>query len=205
MKIHDMKENIMKKIGMIVVIIMMMAFGTAVQSEMRAGGMPELTFDKRIKDCNCTTKEVRAGAMPEIIIDKRISDCGANQKAIVTKKTKKAKVTIALNVEFATGKAIVNERYYDNIKNVADFMKDNPKSTITIEGHTDSVGNAVYNKKLSLQRAKSVRQYIIDKFGIDGKRIKAVGYGKTQPIATNDTEEGRQKNRRVEAVVETKK
>ncbi|PKN10388.1 MAG: hypothetical protein CVU72_01380, partial [Deltaproteobacteria bacterium HGW-Deltaproteobacteria-7] len=59
------------------------------------------------------------------------------------------------------------------------------------------------NMKLSQNRAESVRKYLIDKLGIDPATITAVGYGKTRPIAGNDTPEGRQKNRRVEAVIET--
>jgi outer membrane protein OmpA-like peptidoglycan-associated protein len=222
----------MKKIAILVFIVMMMAAFTAAQADVRAGGLPELTFDKNIKDCGtccskstvvragglpeiiydkrikdcgtCCSKStvVRAGGLPEIIYDKYISDCGTNKRPVAVVKGKTA---IALNVEFDTGKAIVKEKYYDNIKKVADFMKANPGAAITIEGHTDNVGNAAYNKKLSLKRAKSVRQYMIDKFGIDGKRIKTAGYGKDAPIANNNTEEGRQKNRRVEAVVEVKK
>jgi OmpA-OmpF porin, OOP family len=115
----------------------------------------------------------------------------------------KEKVTITLNVEFNNAKAIVNEKYYEDIKRVADFMKQYPTSTAVIEGHTDNVGNDAYNKTLSEKRANSVRQYIIDKFGIEASRLTAVGYGKTRPIAGNDTEEGRHKNRRVEAVLES--
>jgi OOP family OmpA-OmpF porin len=64
------------------------------------------------------------------------------------------------------------------------------------------VASDAYNQKLSERRANSVRQYIIDKFGIDGSRLTAVGYGESKPIADNSTAEGRQKNRRVEAVME---
>jgi len=113
----------------------------------------------------------------------------------------KDKVVITLHVEFNTAKAVVNERYYEDIKKVADFMKAHPKTKAVIEGHTDNVGNVPYNKALSQKRAESVRQYIIDKFGINGMRLKAVGYGEARPIASNDTPEGRYKNRRVEAVI----
>ncbi|MGB5218888.1 MAG: OmpA family protein [Smithella sp.] len=117
----------------------------------------------------------------------------------------KEKVTIALTVEFDTGKTIVREKYYDDIKRVADYMNGNPDSIAVIEGHTDNVGNEAYNKLLSEKRASNVGQYLIDKFGIDGKRITATGLGEKIPIAGNDTEEGRKKNRRVEAIIEMKK
>jgi OOP family OmpA-OmpF porin len=81
-------------------------------------------------------------------------------------------------------------------------MKAYPETNAVIEGHTDNVGKAEYNDRLSDARAKSVRQYLIDKFGIDASRITSAGYGMNKPIASNDTKEGRQKNRRVEAVLE---
>ncbi|MGA3281835.1 MAG: OmpA family protein [Smithella sp.] len=112
------------------------------------------------------------------------------------------KVTIALNVEFDTAKAVVKEKYHDKIKRVADFMKEHPETNALIEGYTDNVGKEVSNQKLSEERANSVRQYIIDKFGIDGSRLTAIGYDSNKPIASNDTKEGRQKNRRVQAVLE---
>ena len=105
-------------------------------------------------------------------------------------------------MQFDSNKAVVKEKYHDDIKRVADFMKEFPDTTAEIGGHTDSTASNAYNQKLSEKRANSVRQYIIDKFGIDGSRITAKGYGEDKPIASNDTEEGRQKNRRVEAVME---
>jgi len=106
-------------------------------------------------------------------------------------------------VQFDYNKSVVKDVYYEDIKKVADFMKKYPDKTTVIEGHTDEIGTKEYNKKLSERRANSVRQYLIDKFGIDGFRITAVGYGEGKPIADNYTEEGRQKNRRVDAVIET--
>ena len=159
----------MKKIGMLVFIIMMMAVVTAAQAEVRAGGLPELVVDKNISDCpKCPTT-----------------------------------VTIVLNVEFDTNKAVVKDKYRNEIKKVSDFMKTYPNTTAVIEGHTDNVHTAQYNQQLSEARANSVRQYLIQNFGINESRLTAVGYGLTKPIASNNTEEGRQKNRRVQAVIKT--
>jgi OOP family OmpA-OmpF porin len=133
--------------------------------------------------------EIRAGGLPELVIDKSIGDCP------------NCVVTIVLNVEFDTNKAIVKEKYRNEIKKVADFMKTYPKTTAVIEGHTDNVHTAEYNQKLSQARADSVRQYLINNFGIKASRLTAVGYGLTKPIASNSTEEGKQKNRRVQAVI----
>lgn len=136
-----------------------------------------------------TQVEARPGGLPDLVADQSISDCP------------NCVVTIALNVEFDTNKAVVKDIYKNEIKKVADFMKTYPNTTAVIEGHTDNVDTAEYNQKLSTERANSVRQYLINNFGIKASRLSAVGYGLTRPIASNKTEEGRQKNRRVQAVI----
>jgi OOP family OmpA-OmpF porin len=140
--------------------------------------------------------ETRAGGLPELVVDKRINDCPKCAPTLVT---------ITLDVEFDTNKAIVKDEYRNEINKVADFMKTYPNTTAVIEGHTDNVDTAEYNQKLSEARANSVRQYLIDNFGIKASRLTAVGYGETKPIASNKTEEGRQKNRRVQAVIKAMK
>lgn len=174
----------MKKIGILAVIIMLMAVVTAAQAEVRAGGLPELKVDNAIKNCDC----------------RLYPECCA--KSVVPPPVVKELVTINLNVEFDTAKYVVKEKYHNNVKKVADFMKEFPNTSAVIEGHTDNVGNADYNQKLSEDRANSVRQYLIDKFGVDGSRLSAVGYGLTKPVASNDTVEGKQNNRRVVAVMQ---
>jgi OOP family OmpA-OmpF porin len=71
---------------------------------------------------------------------------------------------------------------------------------LTIEGHTDNVGDAKANHDLSHRRAKAVTQYLVDKHGIDASRLQSTGFGDKKPTAKNDTPEGRQQNRRVELV-----
>jgi OOP family OmpA-OmpF porin len=110
--------------------------------------------------------------------------------------------SVTLDIEFDAGKSDIKPRYNDEIKQVADYMKAHPNAKVAIQGHTDNVGGAGSNLKLSLERADSVRVYLVNKYGIEPNRVKAVGYGQTRPIASNATVEGRQKNRRVEAVVE---
>jgi len=175
-----------------------MAIVTAAQAEVRAGGLPPIDVNDSIKDCNCRL-------FPECCAQ----PVAAPEPAPAPEPTPapapvpmKEKVTITLNVQFDTNKAVVKEEYNDEIKRVADFMKEFPDTTAEIGGHTDNIASAAYNQKLSEKRANSVRQYLIDKFGIDGSRLTAVGYGLTKPVAGNDTEDGRQQNRRVEAVME---
>jgi OOP family OmpA-OmpF porin len=160
----------MRKIGLLVFVIMMVGFVNAVHAEVRAGGLPEITIDSRIKDCKCPSAE---------------------------------SMIVSLNIRFDTGKAVIKDKYNKDIKTIATLMKVDPTVKVVIEGYTDNLGNDEYNQKLSEKRAKAVRQYLISKFGIDGSRLTAVGYGKAKPIAGNDTEEGRQKNRRVQALFET--
>jgi outer membrane protein OmpA-like peptidoglycan-associated protein len=112
---------------------------------------------------------------------------------------------INLHLEFDTAKSDIKEKYHNNIKKVADLLQKSPDTKVVIDGYTDNVdkfNNPDNNVKLSQARADSVRQYLIDKFGIDASRITAVGYGPNKPIADNKTEEGRKKNRRIEAVIE---
>jgi outer membrane protein OmpA-like peptidoglycan-associated protein len=85
---------------------------------------------------------------------------------------------------------------------VVDTLFKHPEiKKVRIEGHTDDVGGAEFNQKLSEARAKSVMEYLVDK-GVDPGRLSAVGYGLTKPIATNKTDEGRAKNRRVQFTIE---
>jgi len=107
---------------------------------------------------------------------------------------------VRLNIEFDFDKSDIRPRYHDELKKVGDFMNKYPDVNMAIEGHTDSIGTEEYNQRLSERRVQSVKNYIVEKFNIDGKRIKATGYGESRPIADNSTEEGRQRNRRVEAV-----
>jgi OOP family OmpA-OmpF porin len=111
------------------------------------------------------------------------------------------KKSMRLNVEFDTGKADIKPEYNDEIKKVADLLAAYPDISIEIAGHTDNVGSAKLNKALSQRRADSVKKYLVEKFGISSSRLTAVGYGPARPVADNSTRDGRQKNRRIEAVV----
>ena len=115
----------------------------------------------------------------------------------------KEKISITLHIEFDFDKAEVKSRYHYDIAKIANILKAYPDKELELEGHTDSMGTDAYNMKLSKQRAESVKKYLIQKFGIKESRISAFGYGESKPIATNDTEEGRQNNRRVVANIET--
>lgn len=104
-----------------------------------------------------------------------------------------------INVQFDTGKADIKAEFHDELKKLAEFLKEFPAAKGVIEGHTDNVGGVEYNQKLSQRRAESVSNYIVKNFGIAPDRIGAKGYGLSKPVASNNTREGRQKNRRIEA------
>lgn len=101
-------------------------------------------------------------------------------------------------VEFDTGKATIRPESYPRLDRVVEYMMHKKSARIEIAGHTDNVGNRRRNKALSRKRAQACRKYLISK-GIAGRRIRAVGHGDERPIASNSTEDGRQKNRRIEA------
>jgi OOP family OmpA-OmpF porin len=124
----------------------------------------------------------------------------AEQTATEKEMLEKGRATI--NVQFDTAKWVVKKKYHDEIAKFADVINRHPEIKVVIEGHTDNVGGKAYNQRLSQNRAKAVAKYMIDKFKVDKDRLSAKGYGLTRPIADNKTKAGKQKNRRVDAVVE---
>jgi len=110
------------------------------------------------------------------------------------------KIEIKQTVYFDTNKAKIKAVSFSLLDEVAQALKDNPTIKVEVQGHTDSQGNDAFNKKLSQQRAESVRTYLI-KGGIVSNRMTAKGYGEDQPLADNRTNQGRSQNRRVEFVI----
>lgn len=104
---------------------------------------------------------------------------------------------IALNITFDTGKSTIKAESQKIIDQMHELLKTNPGLKISIEGHTDNVGNAAANKTLSESRAKAVMDALVAK-GIDKTRLASKGFGQEKPVADNGTDEGKAKNRRVE-------
>ena len=101
------------------------------------------------------------------------------------------------NLYFATNKTIILPESEAALSDLAAFLLNNPSVSILITGHTDAIGSEEANMRLSIGRAQAVRNNLIQR-GVDGERIAFQGKGETEPIADNDTEEGRAQNRRVE-------
>jgi len=112
----------------------------------------------------------------------------------------KKKIVITEAIHFETGKATILPVSYSLLNEVAQVIKNNPGIRVRIEGHTDSVGSAAYNLRLSDARAASVMRYLTSQ-AVDPDRLESRGYGLTMPIADNATAEGRAKNRRVEFTI----
>jgi len=102
------------------------------------------------------------------------------------------------NCLFDFDKAVVKPEFYSLLDGIVKVMNDNPTLTLELEGHADAVGTNRYNQGLSERRANAVKKYLVEKGMIDAGRVTAIGYGEERPIATNETAEGRQLNRRVE-------
>lgn len=110
------------------------------------------------------------------------------------------KIELKQTIYFATGKAVILPRSYPLLDEVASVLKSRPLMKVRIEGHTDSRGNRAMNVKLSQARANSVKAYLAG-HGVAADRMEANGYGPDQPIETNRTAAGRERNRRVEFVI----
>jgi len=105
-------------------------------------------------------------------------------------------------VQFELNSAVIKPDSFPLLNEVADVIKKNPQiKKLAVEGHASADGDAKLNEKLSDERAKSVRQYLIDKGGIKAEMLTAKGYGESKPIADNKTPEGKEKNRRVEFTI----
>ena len=101
------------------------------------------------------------------------------------------------NITFATNSAEINANFYQVLNSVNIVLKEYQKTVVEIAGHTDSTGSAEHNQQLSERRANAVAQYLEGQ-GLRSDRVITVGAGETRPVASNDTPEGRQANRRVE-------
>ena len=115
--------------------------------------------------------------------------------------TEDGKLDLLQKVYFRTNKAVIRPKSFELLDNVAEVLKAHTQlKRIQVEGHTDDRGRDAYNMQLSQRRAQAVVDYLVGK-GVEASRLEAVGYGETKPIASNDTDEGRATNRRVQLTI----
>lgn len=131
---------------------------------------------------------------------KNLTEYKEIEKDLFLKPIEKGQVIRINNIFFEFNKADLKPESFYELDNLVQLLKDNPRMEIKISGHTDNLGNDEYNLKLSQDRAAAVLNYLVSK-GIDVKRLSSEGFGETQPVADNNTEEGRAINRRVEFTI----
>jgi outer membrane protein OmpA-like peptidoglycan-associated protein len=128
------------------------------------------------------------------------SERQAHQVEVERLKNENLKITMNSEVSFDFGSAAIKPAFDRTLDKVADILKRYPRTTIRVIGHTDNVGSDAYNRRLSEDRANAVAWYLEDA-GLNPQRVVAEGRGESQPRASNDTEAGRQLNRRVEMLI----
>jgi len=126
-----------------------------------------------------------------------------SEAAAVSREGNLLSVTFKGDVTFDTNSTELRTESYFEVNRIADILNKYPDTFIRVEGHTDSKGFSGYNMNLSKQRSNTVKTVLVQR-GVDDSRIEVVGFGATLPVATNDTEAGRQKNRRVEIKIAPK-
>jgi OOP family OmpA-OmpF porin len=151
-------------------------------------GAPPSVPAAAVVDLTVAVDEAAAGAlaMPDSAIGPALDEIGT---------------AVLGDLQFASGAAELSAGDYSSLAAVAAWLAANPDGTIALVGHTDASGSLDANIALSERRAEAVAQVLIDRYGVDRDRVTAKGVGFLSPRATNQTEEGRQKNRRVEVVV----
>lgn len=130
-----------------------------------------------------------------------VENAMANTGVVVTQTAdNRLKLNIPSDISFATNSAEVKGQFAPLLNKFAQTLKENPNTDVVIVGYTDSTGNDSINNPLSLRRANSTRQYLVNQ-GVSPSRIQTEGRGSADPIASNATAEGRSRNRRVEIFV----
>jgi outer membrane protein OmpA-like peptidoglycan-associated protein len=141
---------------------------------------------------------VAAGAIVGAMMDKQERELRQIQGVDVSRVSDdELKVSVKNDVLFDTGSASLRSASKTALREMADVFDKYADTTISVEGHTDSVGSESYNQRLSDRRADSVASYL-GQLGVRDSRIRSVGYGESSPRASNSTASGRQLNRRVE-------
>ena len=144
--------------------------------------------------CGCSTVSVEMVTLPKGEIAVRSEPKDPEPVVINT-------IEIEDQIQFKTWKAVILDDSFETLNEVAATLKDHPELTLVeIQGHTAKANKPKKTKRLSQDRAEAVRRYLMSQ-GVDGERLVARGYGEERPIADNETEEGRSRNRRVEFVV----
>lgn len=161
--------------------------GVAGNGSLNEFDLAKIGYKKQVKYIKVVGKDSK-GASPGFDIGGLYGLPGAN---------KPEEVIVLENVLFQTNKSVLLKESFESLNQLVKQLQANKSVKIEIRGHTDNVGKEVKNQTLSEQRAKAVLDYLVSK-GIEANRFSHKGFGSLQPIASNDSDEGRTKNRRVE-------
>jgi OmpA-OmpF porin, OOP family len=174
--------------------------------------------DQQIADMNATIRkletrlggesEERQALVKQLSTQERLRDNVAKIEAMFSAGQGRVyrqgnQLVLSLNaISFRSAKSNIEPDSFPVLTKVGDALQLFPTAAVTVEGHTDSAGSDSANLLLSQDRADAVRQYLISNLGISTERVSAIGYGETKPIASNDTETGRARNRRIDVVMQ---
>jgi len=145
----------------------------------------------------CRTKE--AIEMAKDAMNKAKALCPGKPKPVV--KIEKVIDRMTLRVNFDLDKSDIRESEIAELQKAVKFIRKYPGAKVRLEGHTCNIGSDEYNQALSERRAEAVKNYLVKEGAAEKSKISAVGYGETRPVAPNDTEQGRDQNRRVEVLI----
>jgi len=152
-----------------------------------------------------TSQQLETERQARLLAEKKAEEATANlaKIAMVKQEARGLVITLSGSVLFTSGRSTLLANARPKLDEVAAALQKSDAEKFVVEGHTDSVGSETANEELSYRRAQTVRDYLTER-GVPAEKIKAVGYGKSRPVADNTTAEGRANNRRVEIVIQPK-
>lgn len=163
-------------------------------------GIRSADADRAEARANAALEEARSEREQAELARQRAEELSRRVNELEAERTERGLVLTLGDVLFDFDKAGLKSGAMRTVQNLTDFMNEYPDRKIMIEGFTDSVGSDQYNEQLSRRRAASVRDALLER-GISGSRINIIGYGKKFPVASNQSESGKQQNRRVEVII----
>ena len=152
-----------------------------------------------------TSQQLEVERQARLLAEKKAEEATANltKIAMVKQESRGLVITLSGGVLFSSGRSTLLSNARPKLDEVAAALQKSDAEKFVVEGHTDSRGSEATNEELSFRRAQTVRDYLVER-GVPAEKIKAVGYGKSRPVADNTTAEGRANNRRVEIIVQPK-
>lgn len=166
-------------------------------SEQREGAR----LDSRTQEADRARQDAQTAQQGALEAQQKNKELQRQIAELNARPTERGMVITLGDLLFATGKSDLNQSAGSHLDKLATFLNQHKDQTIVIEGHTDSVGSEALNLGLSRSRADSVKTYLVAQ-GVESRRVRTQGKGKSSPVADNESAAGRQRNRRVEIIME---